>query len=257
MRRRNRQLPANRLCNPPVRRDLLWLRRFKPLKAFLNKPHVDRLAEPSDSAAELVAFLDAQFAGRHRLQDGADCVSRVLGKALAAIHSADLTLPASAALTMTLVIATMLRAIALPATSSCRAVAGVRRAVRLVICQSCLPILGTLSCQFGKRLLRLHAVGHAAKPPCEAAVRAGLDSRNQARRLPPAGPRDGDAVKLFTRRGYDWTERYAAIATAAAKLKARSLTLDGEAVVCDGDGVAVFGALHRRSRARGAARENV
>jgi bifunctional non-homologous end joining protein LigD len=61
--------------------------------------------------------------------------------------------------------------------------------------------------------------------------------------------RDGDAVRLFTRRGYDWTERYPAIAAAAAKLKARTLTLDGEAVVCDGDGVAVFGALHRRQRA--------
>jgi bifunctional non-homologous end joining protein LigD len=61
--------------------------------------------------------------------------------------------------------------------------------------------------------------------------------------------RDGDAVRLFTRRGYDWTERYPAIAAAAAKLKARTLTVDGEAVVCDGDGVAVFGALHRRQRA--------
>jgi bifunctional non-homologous end joining protein LigD len=34
--------------------------------------------------------------------------------------------------------------------------------------------------------------------------------------------------------------------SAAAKLRARSFTLDGEAVVCDPDGVAVFNALHRR-----------
>jgi bifunctional non-homologous end joining protein LigD len=61
--------------------------------------------------------------------------------------------------------------------------------------------------------------------------------------------RDGGAVRLFTRRGFDWTERYPAIAAAAAKLKARLLTLDGEAVVCDGDGVAVFTALHRRTHA--------
>jgi hypothetical protein len=40
--------------------------------------------------------------------------------------------------------------------------------------------------------------------------------------------RDGEAVRLFTRRGHDWTERYPAIAAAAAKLKARSFTLDGE-----------------------------
>jgi bifunctional non-homologous end joining protein LigD len=33
--------------------------------------------------------------------------------------------------------------------------------------------------------------------------------------------RDGETVRLFTRRGYDWTERYPAIAAAAAKLKAR------------------------------------
>jgi ATP-dependent DNA ligase len=31
---------------------------------------------------------------------------------------------------------------------------------------------------------------------------------------------------------YDWTDRYPAIAAAALKLKARSFTLDGEAVVC-------------------------
>jgi len=57
--------------------------------------------------------------------------------------------------------------------------------------------------------------------------------------------RVGDTVRLFTRRGYDWTQRYLAIAAAAAKLRARSFTLDGEAVVCGADGVAVFDALHR------------
>jgi ATP dependent DNA ligase domain len=31
--------------------------------------------------------------------------------------------------------------------------------------------------------------------------------------------RDGEIVRLFTRRGHDWTERYPAIASAAAKLK--------------------------------------
>jgi hypothetical protein len=60
--------------------------------------------------------------------------------------------------------------------------------------------------------------------------------------------RHGEAVRLFTRRGYDWTDRYPAIASAAAKLRARSFTLDGEAVVCGADGVAIFDALHRHSR---------
>ncbi len=45
------------------------------------------------------------------------------------------------------------------------------------------------------------------------------------------------------------TERYPAIAAAAGKLHAESFTLDGEAVVCGPDGVAVFDALHRRHKA--------
>jgi hypothetical protein len=61
--------------------------------------------------------------------------------------------------------------------------------------------------------------------------------------------RDGKAVRLFTRRGHDWTDRYLAIAAAAEKLRARSFTLDGEAVVSGADGIGIFDALHRRHRA--------
>jgi ATP dependent DNA ligase domain len=61
--------------------------------------------------------------------------------------------------------------------------------------------------------------------------------------------RDGATVRLFTRRGHDWTDRYPAIAAAAAKLRAKSFILDGEAVVTGENGVAVFDALHRRSGA--------
>jgi bifunctional non-homologous end joining protein LigD len=60
--------------------------------------------------------------------------------------------------------------------------------------------------------------------------------------------RDGDAVRLFTRRGYDWTERYPAIAGAAAILRASSFTVDGEAIVAGEDGIAVFERLHRRQK---------
>jgi bifunctional non-homologous end joining protein LigD len=56
-------------------------------------------------------------------------------------------------------------------------------------------------------------------------------------------------VRLFTRRGHDWTARYPAIAVTASKLRARSFTLDGEAVVCGPDGVALFDALHQRWKA--------
>ena len=62
--------------------------------------------------------------------------------------------------------------------------------------------------------------------------------------------RVGEQVRLFTRRGYDWTERYPAIAAAALKVRARSFSLDGEAVVCGADGIAVFEALHRRGTVR-------
>jgi bifunctional non-homologous end joining protein LigD len=60
--------------------------------------------------------------------------------------------------------------------------------------------------------------------------------------------REGATVRLFTRRGYDWTDRYPAIAAAATKLRARSFTLDGEAVVCGADGIAVFEGIHRRGQ---------
>jgi bifunctional non-homologous end joining protein LigD len=58
--------------------------------------------------------------------------------------------------------------------------------------------------------------------------------------------RDGDVVRRFTRKGYDWSDRYPAIAVTAMKLRAASFTLDGEAVVCGADGVAIFDTLHRR-----------
>jgi bifunctional non-homologous end joining protein LigD len=53
-------------------------------------------------------------------------------------------------------------------------------------------------------------------------------------------------VRLFTRRGFDWTDRYPAIVRTALQLPAKSFTMDGEAVVCGGDGIAVFEDLHRR-----------
>ena len=57
--------------------------------------------------------------------------------------------------------------------------------------------------------------------------------------------REGAIVLLFTRRGYDWTARYPAIARTATELRAKSFTIDGEACVCGSDGVAIFDALHR------------
>jgi ATP-dependent DNA ligase len=58
--------------------------------------------------------------------------------------------------------------------------------------------------------------------------------------------KDGDRVRLFTRRGYDWTDRYPRIIEAARKLKARSFLIDGEAVYCGEDGISDFDRLHWR-----------
>jgi bifunctional non-homologous end joining protein LigD len=61
--------------------------------------------------------------------------------------------------------------------------------------------------------------------------------------------RDGAAVRLYTRKGNDWSGRYPAIAMAAFRLKAKSYTIDGEAVICGPDGLSLFDELRRRDRA--------
>ena len=40
--------------------------------------------------------------------------------------------------------------------------------------------------------------------------------------------RDGDSVRLYSRKALDWTARLPAIAVGAARLKGRSFTIDGE-----------------------------
>jgi bifunctional non-homologous end joining protein LigD len=62
--------------------------------------------------------------------------------------------------------------------------------------------------------------------------------------------RDGPAVRLYSRNAYDWTLRLAGIATAAGVIKAKSFTIDGEAVVLGPDGLSRFEELSRRGAAR-------
>jgi bifunctional non-homologous end joining protein LigD len=52
-------------------------------------------------------------------------------------------------------------------------------------------------------------------------------------------------VRLLTRNGHDWADRYPLIAEACA-LRVRSCLIDGEAVACDGDGMPVFDRLRYR-----------
>ena len=85
-----------------------------------------------------------------------------------------------------------------------------------------------------------------------------------AARVPPSGPgwlheikhdgyrliarREGSRVR---RRGHDWSERFPRIREALASLRARSATIDGEAVVlCHKTGLSLFHELHSGRRDR-------
>jgi bifunctional non-homologous end joining protein LigD len=54
---------------------------------------------------------------------------------------------------------------------------------------------------------------------------------------------DGPRIKLITRRGNDWTDKFEPFVKALAKLKPRSAMLDGEIVHLNPDGTSSFGAL--------------
>jgi bifunctional non-homologous end joining protein LigD len=62
--------------------------------------------------------------------------------------------------------------------------------------------------------------------------------------------RDGPSVRLYSRNAYDWTARLAGIAAAAELIKAKSCTIDGEAVVLGPDGLSRFEELRRREASR-------
>ena len=55
--------------------------------------------------------------------------------------------------------------------------------------------------------------------------------------------RDGDRVRVFSRRGIDHSDRAPVIAEALLALNVRSVTIDGEGVVCGPDGVTDFDRL--------------
>src|SRR6516164_8348028 len=75
-------------------------------------------------------------------------------------------------------------------------------------------------------------------------------------KAPPSGPgwlheikhdgfrilarRDRTGVRLITRNGSNFTDRFPFIATALKSLSVRSCIIDGEAIVCDENGLAVF-----------------
>jgi bifunctional non-homologous end joining protein LigD len=80
-------------------------------------------------------------------------------------------------------------------------------------------------------------------------------------KVPPSGPgwlheikhdgfrilarRDSAGVRLITRAGNDFSSRFA-YGAAVGKLPVRSCLIDGEAIVCDENGLAVFDLIRRR-----------
>jgi len=80
-------------------------------------------------------------------------------------------------------------------------------------------------------------------------------------KAPPSGPgwiheikhdgfrilarKDSAGVRLITRAGNDFSSRFPLITIAVRELSARSCLIDGEAVVCDADGLAVFDLIRR------------
>jgi bifunctional non-homologous end joining protein LigD len=58
--------------------------------------------------------------------------------------------------------------------------------------------------------------------------------------------RDPVGIRLLTRNGHDWSPRYPLIVEAVNALKVRTCLIDGEAVACDENGLAVFEPLRQK-----------
>jgi bifunctional non-homologous end joining protein LigD len=58
--------------------------------------------------------------------------------------------------------------------------------------------------------------------------------------------RDPAGIRLLTRNGHDWSDRYPLIGAAAGALRVRSCLIDGEAVACGDDGLPAFDRLRYR-----------
>jgi bifunctional non-homologous end joining protein LigD len=62
--------------------------------------------------------------------------------------------------------------------------------------------------------------------------------------------RDSVGIRLITRRGNDWSDRFPLVVEAVNHLKVQSCLIDGEVVCCDERGLARFDLLrHRRNEA--------
>jgi bifunctional non-homologous end joining protein LigD len=99
----------------------------------------------------------------------------------------------------------------------------------------------------------------ASAPPRSGFIEPCLPS---AAERPPSGPdwvheikhdgfriiasKDGVRVRLYSRPGNDLTDRFPLIVETLANLRSRSCIIDGEAVACDDNGLAVFDRIRCR-----------
>jgi bifunctional non-homologous end joining protein LigD len=58
--------------------------------------------------------------------------------------------------------------------------------------------------------------------------------------------RAGDRVRIYTRRGADWTHRFPRIVEGVRRLRVSSVLLDGEGVICNDNGLAICDRLHSK-----------
>src|SRR6478672_7496291 len=100
------------------------------------------------------------------------------------------------------------------------------------------------------------------RPPSRAIVHFIEPCLPRRADKPPSGPdwiheikhdgfrimarRDAAGVRLLTRNGYDFAGRFPLVAGAVAALSARSCLIDGEAIVTDRNGLAVFDLIRGR-----------
>lgn len=66
-----------------------------------------------------------------------------------------------------------------------------------------------------------------------------------------------NGVRIITRGGHDWTDRFPTIAEAARRLGVRTAIIDGEAVVLDEHGLSDFGALQKSLGGRGGKKASI
>ena len=105
----------------------------------------------------------------------------------------------------------------------------------------------------------LAGLGHATLPafvaPCLATLSdKAPDSGNWVHEIKFDGYRiqarlDRGKVKLLTRKGLDWTNKFPTVAAAIAKLPAKSALIDGEVVVEGADGLSSFSLLQQDLKA--------